>query len=52
MQILLIGKNGQLGWELERTLTTLGSVTAMSHAEIDLEQPEAIRALVRQERLI
>ena len=50
MQILLIGKNGQLGWELERTLTTLGSVTAMSHAEIDLEQPEAIRALVRQER--
>jgi dTDP-4-dehydrorhamnose reductase len=50
MQILLTGKNGQLGWELQRTLTTLGNVTALSHAEIDLEQPESIRVLVRKER--
>ncbi|HAT1676235.1 TPA: sugar nucleotide-binding protein, partial [Raoultella planticola] len=24
MKILLIGKNGQVGWELQRSLSTLG----------------------------
>ncbi|HEN5148776.1 TPA: sugar nucleotide-binding protein, partial [Klebsiella pneumoniae] len=26
MKILLIGKNGQVGWELQRSLSTLGDV--------------------------
>ena len=26
MKILLIGKNGQVGWELQRSLSTLGEV--------------------------
>ena len=34
-RILLIGKNGQLGWELQRTLATLGEVCTYDFPEID-----------------
>lgn len=52
MKILLLGKNGQLGWELQRSLAVLGEVVALdrssaSHAA-DLAQPEALRATVRE----
>lgn len=50
MQILLIGKNGQLGWELHRTLATLGQVVALDYPEIDLAQAEDVRRTVRQIR--
>jgi len=30
MKILLLGKNGQLGWELQRSLAPLGQVTALA----------------------
>src|SRR5690606_27219244 len=30
MKILLFGKNGQLGWELQRSLAPLGELTALS----------------------
>jgi dTDP-4-dehydrorhamnose reductase len=49
-RILLIGKNGQLGWELQRTLPALGELTAVDWPEIDLNQPEMIRELVRTVR--
>jgi dTDP-4-dehydrorhamnose reductase len=29
MKILLIGKNGQVGWELQRSLSTLGELVAV-----------------------
>jgi dTDP-4-dehydrorhamnose reductase len=48
MQILLIGKTGQLGWELQRTLPCLGELTAVDYPDIDLTQPESVRALVRR----
>ncbi|MFC1922221.1 dTDP-4-dehydrorhamnose reductase [Chloroflexota bacterium] len=35
-QILLLGRFGQLGWELERTLAPMGEVTALDFPEIDL----------------
>jgi len=50
MRILLLGKMGQLGWELQRALAVLGEVRAIGYPEIDLEQPELIRKLVRKER--
>ncbi len=43
MRILLLGKNGQLGWELERALGPLGSVTAIDYAELDLQDFDALR---------
>ncbi|WP_421213103.1 dTDP-4-dehydrorhamnose reductase [Aeromonas dhakensis] len=35
MHILLFGKNGQLGWELQRALAPLGKLTALSHDSKD-----------------
>jgi dTDP-4-dehydrorhamnose reductase len=50
-RILLIGANGQVGWELRRTLANVGDVIAASlegeyGPSIDLLQPDAVRALV------
>ncbi len=46
-KILLTGKNGQVGWELQRTLAPLGEVIALDVGELDLSSPEAIRQAVR-----
>ena len=35
MKILLLGQNGQVGWELQRSLSVLGSVTALDHDSTD-----------------
>jgi dTDP-4-dehydrorhamnose reductase len=43
-KILLIGKNGQVGWELNRTLLPLGEVMALDYPEIDLSKPQSLRA--------
>ena len=50
MKVLLTGRSGQVGWELERTLAPLGSLTACGHAELDLANPDAIRARVHEFR--
>lgn len=50
MKILLLGANGQVGWELRRALQPLGEVLALGHAEADLEQPQALAALVDTHR--
>lgn len=36
MKILLFGKNGQVGWELQRSLAPLGEVVALGRSEGDL----------------
>lgn len=45
-KILLIGKNGQVGWELRRTLAPVGQVLAVDYPEIDLTDAAAARRLV------
>jgi dTDP-4-dehydrorhamnose reductase len=47
LRILLTGANGQVGWELKRTLAPLGDLTALGRAELDLTQPERILEVVR-----
>ncbi len=51
MNILLLGKGGQVGWELQRSLAVLGPVTALDFDSqdhcADFSQPEAIRDTVR-----
>lgn len=37
MRILLLGKNGQVGRELQRTLLPLGAVSMLGHAQADLQ---------------
>ncbi len=48
--ILLLGKNGQVGWELQRALAPLGRVTACGHAECDLADSGLLRSVVRDTR--
>jgi len=40
MRTLLLGKIGQLGWELNRTLAPLGEVIALDYPDIDLTKSE------------
>ena len=42
-RILLFGTTGQVGWELQRVLQSHGTVTALSRAEADFEQPGTLR---------
>jgi dTDP-4-dehydrorhamnose reductase len=48
LRILLIGKTGQVGWELERALPSLGQLVATSRSDLDLADADAIRRLVRE----
>ena len=56
MHILLLGPDGQVGWELRRALTPLGRVTALGRRGAaddlcgDLAQPAALAATVRRLR--
>lgn len=47
-RILLIGRIGQLGWELRRTLAPLGQITCVDFPEIDLSSADSLRKWVRQ----
>lgn len=47
MKILLFGKNGQLGWELNRSLQPLGEIIALGHDEADFSDPESLRQIVQ-----
>lgn len=54
MKLLLLGKNGQVGWELQRSLAPLGDVVALDFDSrphpADFTQPESLAALVRELR--
>ncbi len=43
MKILVFGKIGQLGWELQRSLAPLGEVIAVDYPQIDLRHPQTVR---------
>lgn len=43
-RILVTGKNGQVGWELQRSLQWLGEVVAVDRAQFDLAQPSSLTA--------
>jgi len=47
MKILLTGKHGQVGFELQRALAPLGEVCAVDQPDCDLAEVAAIRELVR-----
>jgi dTDP-4-dehydrorhamnose reductase len=50
MRILLVGKGGQVGRELEPRLAALGDLVALDRAAADLERPTELAAAVRRER--
>jgi dTDP-4-dehydrorhamnose reductase len=53
MKILLTGITGQVGWELQRNLMTLGEVIPVgrdvnNRIQMDLAQPDSIRSVIRE----
>ena len=54
MKILLLGKNGQVGWELQRSLAPVGELLALDRHSTDfcgdLSQPERLAQTVRDWR--
>jgi len=50
MKLLLFGKGGQVGWELQRSLAPLGEVVAFDSRQADFTQPETLAAIVRDMR--
>lgn len=53
MKILLLGKNGQVGWELQRSLSVLGEVVALDRSGADglcgdLANPQGLAQTVRR----
>ena len=56
MKILLTGGTGQVGWELQRTLMTLGEVISVGRnvtnasLQMDLAQPDTVIRVVREVR--
>ena len=49
-RVLLLGADGQLGWELRRALLPLGMLQACGRARADLNDLAALRALLDRER--
>lgn len=52
MRILLLGKNGQVGWELQRSLAALGELIALDRSSSnycgDLSQPQQLAETIKQ----
>lgn len=48
-KILVTGKNGQVGFELHRSLAPLGELAAFDRTECDLADLDGLRALIRRE---
>jgi len=50
LKILLIGKDGQVGRELQDLILPLGEVVALNRQQLDLAKSEEIRRIVREVR--
>lgn len=50
MKLLVVGRDGQVGWELTRALQPLGEVLALGRAQADLAVPDSLRDRVLHER--
>jgi dTDP-4-dehydrorhamnose reductase len=48
VRILLTGRKGQVGWELERVLPALGEVIATDRSTLDFADADQIRRVVRE----
>lgn len=50
MKLMVTGADGQVGWELRRSLAALGSVTAFDRSQCDLSRPELVPDVIRGAR--
>lgn len=47
MKILLTGKDGQVGWELSRSLSFLGKIYALGRDDMDLSKHETLTSVIQ-----
>lgn len=47
-RILITGKDGQVGWELQRTLAPLGKIWTYGRQELDLQNGDALSKVIRE----
>lgn len=47
MKILIFGKNGQVGWELNRSLQPLGEIIAVDIDEVDFTDSDGLRKIIQ-----
>ena len=50
MKIVLFGRDGQLGWEFERSLPALGDVISLDRKELDLCHLDAVQRFLSQSK--
>jgi dTDP-4-dehydrorhamnose reductase len=50
MSILLLGKDGQVGWQLQRSLAPHGEMIACGRSECDLTDFDQLRSVIRRTR--
>jgi dTDP-4-dehydrorhamnose reductase len=50
LRIMLTGSQGQVGWELARSLQPLGEVVALDRKDCDLSKPDTLPAIVQSIR--
>lgn len=49
-KILLLGNTGQLGWELNRSLLTLGEIMALDYPDMNMASLASIRQVVKESK--
>ena len=50
LKILVPGRTGQVGWELQSALAPLGTVIALDRDQMDLANPDSIRRAIREHK--
>ena len=50
LTIAVVGRNGQVAWELRQSLASLGTVCCIGRPELDLTDPDSIRSSIRRLR--
>jgi dTDP-4-dehydrorhamnose reductase len=48
LRVLITGANGQVGWNLQRTLSPLGEVTALTRDQLDLSNIDFLNGVLRE----
>jgi dTDP-4-dehydrorhamnose reductase len=48
LKIVVVGRHGQIAWDLQRSLPAVGSVSAVGRPQIDLADPDSIRKMIRE----
>jgi dTDP-4-dehydrorhamnose reductase len=46
-KIMILGSEGQIGWELQRSLASIGTLKCFNHQTLNLADKDAVRAAIK-----